>query len=198
MNDKEAIERLKRDIITPLACGDTTIVIIDDLQTVLNLIEKQKAEIEEKQDDINVLQAQRDSIENQFEQAKAEVEKLKFYLSASEQEHKHDVKMIDEVKGEAVKLYKEIREKDTLIHTMQAEFERLEDLEDNTDILKMELKKKNNTIEELKKENHNLKEKLQMFIPRRRVRRVYKMIGKILRTDIDPILLEEELKSEQL
>lgn len=47
---------------------------------------------------------------------------------------------------------------------------------------------------ELAEENHNLKEKLQMFIPRRRVRRAYKMLGKILRTDIDPILLEEDLK----
>lgn len=51
---------------------------------------------------------------------------------------------------------------------------------------------------ELKEENHTLKEKLQMFIPRRRVRRVYKMLGKILRTDIDPILLEKELKQKDL
>lgn len=45
------------------------------IETVLNLIAKQKAEIEDKQDEINVLEAQRDSIENQFEQAKAEIEK---------------------------------------------------------------------------------------------------------------------------
>lgn len=51
---------------------------------------------------------------------------------------------------------------------------------------------------DLKEENHTLKEKLQMFIPRRRVRRVYKMLGKILRTDIDPILLEKELKQKDL
>lgn len=36
---------------------------------------------------------------------------------------------------------------------------------------------------ELRKENHNLKEQLQYFIPRRRVRRVYKMLGKILAQD---------------
>lgn len=48
---------------------------------------------------------------------------------------------------------------------------------------------------ELRQENKTLKEQLQMFIPRRRVRRVYKMLGKILRTDIDPVLLEKELKS---
>lgn len=35
-----------------------------------------------------------------------------------------------------------LEKKDTLIHTMQSEFERLEDLEDNADMLKMELEKK--------------------------------------------------------
>ena len=54
-----------------------------------------------------------------------------------------------------------------------------------------------NKIKELEEENHTLKEKIQMFIPRRRVRRIYKMIGKILRTDIDPVLLEKELKKEE-
>ncbi len=59
-----------------------------------------------------------------------------------------------------------------------------------------ELDKKDKIIKQLKEENHNLKEQLQMFIPRRRVRRVYKMLGKILRTDIDTVLLEKELKEE--
>lgn len=40
MNEKEAIERLKKDKNKPLACGDITIVNIDDLETVLNLLEK--------------------------------------------------------------------------------------------------------------------------------------------------------------
>lgn len=47
----------------------------------------------------------------------------------------------------------------------------------------------------LKQENHNLKEQLENFIPRRRVRRVYKMLGKILKQDgiVDDLLdLEEE------
>lgn len=39
--------------------------------------------------------------------------------------------------------------------------------------------------EELKKENHDLKEKLQNYIPRRRVRRVYKQLKKILEIDIN-------------
>lgn len=38
-------------------------------------------------------------------------------------------------------------------------------------------------IRELKKEIHDLKEQLQNFIPRRRVRRVYKLLGDILEAD---------------
>lgn len=63
-------------------------------------------------------------------------------------------------------------------------------------IKKGELTEKNNLIKKQQVEIHELKEKLQMFIPRRRLRRIYKMIGKILRTDIDPIILEKELKAE--
>ena len=37
-----------------------------------------------------------------------------------------------------------------------------------------------NKLKELEKENHNLREQLENFIPRRRVRRVYKMLGDIL------------------
>lgn len=92
MTDKEeAIERLKKDKNKPLACGDITIVNIDDLELVLNLLEK----------------------------------------------------------------------KDTLIHTMQSEFERLEDLEDNTDMLKMELEKKDIDIIEAKEANRQLSIELQ-------------------------------------
>lgn len=37
--------------------------------------------------------------------------------------------------------------------------------------------------EKLIQENHDLKEKLQNYIPRRRVRRVFKMLKKILEQD---------------
>lgn len=47
------------------------------------------------------------------------------------------------------KVLAELEKKDTIINTMQAEFERLEDLEDNTDMLKMELKKKDKIINEM-------------------------------------------------
>lgn len=37
----------------------------------------------------------------------------------------------------------------------------------------------------LEEENHNLKEQLATYIPRRRVRRIYKMLGDILEADTD-------------
>lgn len=37
---------------------------------------------------------------------------------------------------------------------------------------------------ELEKENHDLKEKLENYIPRRRVRRVFKQLKKILEQDV--------------
>ena len=40
-------------------------------------------------------------------------------------------------------------------------------------------------IKQLKEEVHNLKEQLENYIPRRRVRRVYKMLGNILEADTD-------------
>ena len=38
-------------------------------------------------------------------------------------------------------------------------------------------------IKKLKAENVNMKEQLQSYIPRRRVRRIYKMLGNILEAD---------------
>jgi uncharacterized phage infection (PIP) family protein YhgE len=44
---------------------------------------------------------------------------------------------------------KELEKKDTLINTMQAEFERLENLEDDTDMLKAELKKRDGIVKNI-------------------------------------------------
>ena len=49
-------------------------------------------------------------------------------------------------------------------------------------------------LKELEKENHNMREQLQNFIPRRRVRRVYKMLGKILDKDTDTTFYVTMLK----
>lgn len=43
----------------------------------------------------------------------------------------------------------ELEKKETLINTMQAEFERLEGIEDNTSMLKHELKQKDKIIDEM-------------------------------------------------
>lgn len=40
-------------------------------------------------------------------------------------------------------------------------------------------------LKQLKAENHNMKEQLENYIPRRRIRRVYKMLGNILEADTD-------------
>ena len=40
-------------------------------------------------------------------------------------------------------------------------------------------------LQKLKNENHNLKEKLQNYIPRRRVRYIYKHLGNILEADTE-------------
>ena len=51
-----------------------------------------------------------------------------------------------------------------------------------------------NKLKELEKENHNLREQLENFIPRRRVRRIYKMLGNILDENTDTIFYVTVLK----
>ena len=50
-------------------------------------------------------------------------------------------------------------------------------------------------ISNYKNRVHTLEEQIQMFIPRRRITRVYKMLGKILSKDIDEAELDKQLKS---
>lgn len=40
-------------------------------------------------------------------------------------------------------------------------------------------------LKQLKAECHNMKEQLENYIPRRRVRKIYKMLGNILEADTD-------------
>ena len=51
-----------------------------------------------------------------------------------------------------------------------------------------------NKLKELEKENHNLREQLENFIPRRRVRTIYKMLGNILDENTDTIFYVTILK----
>lgn len=49
-------------------------------------------------------------------------------------------------------------------------------------------------LKQLRAENHNMKEQLENYIPRRRVRRIYKMLGNILEADTDPKPYVDKLK----
>jgi hypothetical protein len=49
-------------------------------------------------------------------------------------------------------------------------------------------------LKRLRAENHNMKEQLDNFIPRRRVRKVYKMLGDILDFDKDTTAYVDVLK----
>lgn len=51
-----------------------------------------------------------------------------------------------------------------------------------------------NKLKELEKENHDLREQLENYIPRRRVRRIYKMLGDILDENTDTIFYVTILK----
>ena len=55
--------------------------------------------------------------------------------------------LIDTMTHNEEVLMEELDKKTSLINTMQSEFDRLEDLEDDTDMLKFELKKKNKMID---------------------------------------------------
>lgn len=87
-----------------------------------------------------------------------ELEKKDLEISALQMEHEHDVKMIDEVKGESVKLYSEIEKQKYLYQKAL----------DNSINLEAEKINKNKLIEELIKIIITLKEtsNADCFIPR--------------------------------
>jgi len=59
---------------------------------------------------------------------------------------------------------------------------------------KVIMNKKDEELKQLRAENHNMKEQLENFIPRRRVRRIYKMLGNILDFNRDTTGYVEVLK----
>ena len=77
MDIEKAKEMLKRIDIKFFLNGmsEQSNYIVDKADEINTAIETVLNELEYKQDDINVLQAQRDSVENQLKQAKAELEK---------------------------------------------------------------------------------------------------------------------------
>lgn len=86
--EEKAIEILKRDINTPLYGGDTIIVLIEDIEIVLNLIEKQAKEIT-FQKEINNIEKKRHTqtektLKGQIKNKDKEIERLKNLLKENE------------------------------------------------------------------------------------------------------------------
>lgn len=86
---------------------------------------------------------------------------IKFFLCGMNEQSNYIVDEANKVNNAIETVLNLLEKKDTLIHTMQSEFERLEDLEDNTDMLKMELEKKDIDIIEAKEANRQLSIELQ-------------------------------------
>lgn len=86
---------------------------------------------------------------------------IKFFLCGMNEQSNYIVDEANKVNNAIETVLNLLEKKDTLIHTMQSEFERLEDLEDNTDMLKMELEKKDIDIIEAKEANRQLSVELQ-------------------------------------
>lgn len=75
MDIEKAKENLKRQLIDTKKANKCGLATKGEFKEDIKAIETVLNELEYKQDDINVLQAQRDSVENQLKQAKAELEK---------------------------------------------------------------------------------------------------------------------------
>lgn len=112
-----------------------------------------------------------ETVLNLIQTQQEEIEALKMKLAENiartvnsdlKKKYKHE----DDLEALHLGWKEEIEKKEALIHTMQAEFERLENLEDNTDMLKEELKKKdkiiNNSINEIEKIRQYFSEDLQV------------------------------------
>lgn len=96
---------------------------VNNLFILLNLIEKQQAETGRLTTNNEILQGELDRIG---------IKTLKLKKGSSTDD-----------------IITEIEKKDTLINTIQAEFERLENLEDDTDMLKAELKKRDGIVKNI-------------------------------------------------
>ena len=72
-------------------------------------------------------------------------------------------------------------------------------MEERNEVVKLYgiINDKNAEIKRLQQENDTLKERLKMFVSRKKIRTVYKELGKILDADKDPYVLEQELKQRE-
>lgn len=184
--EKQAIERFKNNASYCITSTETTKIIlnlIEKQQTRIQDLEKalidedykHRQEIEKIKKELESLKDFKDIAENkvtelnpiglaranqllsrQCHNLQEEIEKKEFEIKALQMEHDHDVKMIDEVKGEAVRLYKEIDKYKEMYATSIAtrvneafkqEYKNNEDLEMLYKGCQIELEKKDKIID---------------------------------------------------
>lgn len=119
----------------------------------------------------------KDELDEAIETILAELKKKDTELTALQMEHEHDLKMIDEVKGEAVKLYNEIEQ---VLNDYQ-------ELGKDYHHLGCELEKKEKIIDELVKTTVKLRETSNedCFIPRS-----YRDINDCIKTNCADCIIE--------
>ena len=135
----------------------------DAIETMQHWIDYEKANKEKinKADELIEIQ---ETVLNLIQTQQEEIEKLKkTELKTKGGGVKVTLEGLICLETKILDLETELNKKDTLINTMKAEYERLEDLEDNTDMLKEELKKKNSKIALLEKLYENLQKDFDSF-----------------------------------
>ena len=163
---------------------------------IKNRVTKQQIESGELWLD-TIVEAEQKDIEA-IETVLAELEKKDTEISALKMEHEYDLKMIDEVKGEAVKLYNEIEQlkiagngMDLLLKQQTDETQQVlndyQELGKDYHHLECELEKKEKIIDELVKTTVKLKETSNedCFIPRS-----YREINECIKTTCENCIKE--------
>lgn len=93
------------------------------------------------------------------------------------------INIVSNVRTSLMNFNELVNEHKDIIDSVETVLNYIFDLEETNRLLLNNNAKKSEEINKLKCENHDMKEQLQFFIPRRRVRRVYKQLGKILKQD---------------
>lgn len=122
MKDEEikAIERLKRDINTPLACGDITTVIIDDLETVLNMINEYEVACNCGKQEIETLNFTIRELQKDIKKPKAEIETLKRDFEIVDHECSR-LEQEDIRKDEQIEQYINMLATNDMLHVLECE-----------------------------------------------------------------------------
>ena len=121
--NKEEIERAKEDLMF-FNEGDYITREMDKSADILEKYIQELEEIKEIKEAIELAGMDIKSLLNfkyENKRLKNKIDQLEFQIQAKEKENKYDVNMIDEVKGEAVKLYKEIDKQNKIIDEMAEE-----------------------------------------------------------------------------